>query len=771
MAGEKRMAEHRTRKSSQKQNATGKLIKYGDRMRETYIRSKHTVKNLSKDGHEDETDYAVDNTSEASREISRDVVRTVGTTAKRAVEHAKKAAKKSGEGSAKEGSAEELGAEDDNPIETSDADDMLPEVSEEATLEVAKDSTPKHLNDLKNTTIRENEESVAQNERKIAGRPVEEKRADKGTVRRTKSSDEQRKGKTKREPDKSKNHVSRQVIETERGEKQEPPGGEPGIAYAQRSTVRTEMPSKEIEDPRVDSERKRVSASPHKYNVSAAATSSMDRPSQFNTKPTDQRNAGSGTPATENRKTGQAAETTSIHSSSSAKQSSYHLTYSGRREPRNGNSRPSIRTEQEGLKQSNRAGRNQRNPLQRNVQENRARKTFVAARQKTIASAQAKRTTQKRIVAVIDNTKKAVASIGAVVGGAGSVVVILLVTVFLVGTVASSGFGIFLSPEATKQSPQKLPAVVRELDEEFHESIEKIKESVPHDVVEIYGAKASWPEVLSVYAVKTTTDPENGMEVATMDEKKKKLLSDTFWTMNSISYSTKTEYCNVIREREDGEGNVTEQEETYSTTTLVIVVSHMKTDEAADAYHFDKDQREELQELLEMDNAMWFAVLTGLSDDITGENSEFIQTALSQIGNYGGEPYWSWYGYSSHADWCACFVSWCADQCGYTDAGLVPQFSGCQSGAQWFKNRNRWIDGAMEPAPGMIVFYDWDDEDSDGQDGSADHVGIVEYVENGIVHTIEGNWGDSVAQREFPIGYYDVLGYGCVSKHGLQSYN
>ncbi len=738
-------------------------------MRETYIRSKHTVKNLSKDGHEDATDYAVDNTSEASREISHDVVRTVGTNTRRAVERARKAAKKSGESNTVESSAEESGAENNNPIEISNADDIPPEVPEEAAPEAAKDPIPKHLNDQKNTTVRENGESAVQNERGKAGRPVEEKRVGKGTARRTKGSSEQRKGKTKREPDKSRNHISRQEIKTESGEKQERPGDEPDIAYAQRSTVRTEMLSKGSADPRVDSERKRVSALPQKDNVSAVAPSSMDRPLQFDTKPTDQRSVGPGTPAIANSKTGQAAETTSNNSRASAKQDSYHRNDSGKREPGNSNSRPSIRTEQEGLTQNNRAGRNHKNPLQRSVQEDRARKTFVTARQKTIASAQAKRATQKRIAAVIENTKKAVASIGAVVGGAGSVVVILLVTVFLVGTVASSGFGIFLSPEAAKQSPQKLPAVVRELNEEFQERIEEIKASVPHDVVVIYGAKASWPDILSVYAVKTTTDPENGMEVATMDDKKKKILSDIFWTMNSISYSTETEYHTFKVEVTDEKGNTTEQEVTESTTILTIVVSHMNAEEAAEYYHFDKDQKEELQELLEMDNTMWLAVLTGLTDGIAGENGEFIQTALSQIGNYGGELYWSWYGYSAHVEWCACFVSWCADQCGYIDAGLVPRFSGCQSGAQWFKNRDRWIDGSMEPAPDMLVFYDWDQEDSNGQDGSADHVGIVEYVENGIVHTIEGNWGDSVAQREFPVGYYEVLGYGYVSQNESES--
>lgn len=44
-------------------------------------------------------------------------------------------------------------------------------------------------------------------------------------------------------------------------------------------------------------------------------------------------------------------------------------------------------------------------------------------------------------------------------------------------------------------------------------------------------------------------------------------------------------------------------------------------------------------------------------------NSDIVNVAISQIGNVGGEPYWSWYGFESRVEWCACFVSWCANEC------------------------------------------------------------------------------------------------------------
>lgn len=125
-------------------------------------------------------------------------------------------------------------------------------------------------------------------------------------------------------------------------------------------------------------------------------------------------------------------------------------------------------------------------------------------------------------------------------------------------------------------------------------------------------------------------------------------------------------------------------------------------------------------------------------------------------------PYWSWYGFGSRVEWCACFVSWCANECGYIDIGVIPKFAGCVNGVSWFKERGQWADGSFEPAPGMIIFFDWDSPDgaSGPQDGLSDHVGIVQKVEDGRVYTVEGNSGDSCRQKSYPLGYYEILGYG-----------
>lgn len=138
----------------------------------------------------------------------------------------------------------------------------------------------------------------------------------------------------------------------------------------------------------------------------------------------------------------------------------------------------------------------------------------------------------------------------------------------------------------------------------------------------------------------------------------------------------------------------------------------------------------------------------------TGTGSgAIVAVALTQEGN-GGDTYWSWYGFNSRVEWCACFVSWCADQCGYIDSGVIPKFSLCSDGVNWFSTRGQFQDGSYVPAAGDIIFFDW------GNDGGVDHVGIVESVSGGVVNTVEGNSGDKVARRSYSIGSAVIYGYG-----------
>ena len=138
----------------------------------------------------------------------------------------------------------------------------------------------------------------------------------------------------------------------------------------------------------------------------------------------------------------------------------------------------------------------------------------------------------------------------------------------------------------------------------------------------------------------------------------------------------------------------------------------------------------------------------------SGGNQAIVEMALTQLGNEGGQPYWSWYGFGGRVEWCACFTSWCADQCGYLESGIIPKFSLCSDGVNWFKGKGQWQDRSYEPTAGNIIFFDWDG------DGTIDHVGIVEKSENGVVYTVEGNSGDVCKQKQYAVGSSVIYGYG-----------
>lgn len=137
-----------------------------------------------------------------------------------------------------------------------------------------------------------------------------------------------------------------------------------------------------------------------------------------------------------------------------------------------------------------------------------------------------------------------------------------------------------------------------------------------------------------------------------------------------------------------------------------------------------------------------------------GGNQAIVEVALTQVGNVGGEPYWSWYGFDSHVEWCACFVSWCAEQCGYIESSIIPKYALCSDGVNLFQRNGQWQDMDYEPTAGAIIFFDWDG------DGIIDHTGIVEKCENSTVYTIEGNSGDACRQRSYPVGSSVIYGYG-----------
>ena len=374
----------------------------------------------------------------------------------------------------------------------------------------------------------------------------------------------------------------------------------------------------------------------------------------------------------------------------------------------------------------------------------------AAARAAKSAGSAVAKTAASVVKAIATGTAKLIAAIAA--GGWVALLIILIIAV--VAMIVMSCFGIF----AGWDDRPELRQVVQEINADYNAQIQDIRDSHIYEELEMSGSRATWPEVLSIYSIVATTDPDNPQDVATMTDEKEALLASIFWMMNEISYREEIHTITVTVETDDGSGNIIETQEERTLTTLYITITHKTAWEMADHFGFSEDQREQLAAMLDSgNNSMWASILYGIHSG----DSDIVMVALSQIGNVGGEPYWSWHGFESRVAWCHCFVSWCADQCGYLEAGIIPNTAGCVTGVSWFKERSQWVDGSVEPVPGMIIYFDWDNKgDSGPQDGLSDHVGIVEKVEDGYVYTIEGNTSDTCAERWYPIGHYEILGYG-----------
>lgn len=142
-----------------------------------------------------------------------------------------------------------------------------------------------------------------------------------------------------------------------------------------------------------------------------------------------------------------------------------------------------------------------------------------------------------------------------------------------------------------------------------------------------------------------------------------------------------------------------------------------------------------------------------------GTGESIVAVAIGEIGYHEGAGNQTKYGEytgTNGLSWCHAFVSWCANECGFVDMGIFPKTASCETGRQWFISHQEYqvSDGSYEPQPGDIIYFDYDHV------GVSHHVGIVEYTENGVVHTIEGNKNDQVMRAHYDLTYAGIMGYG-----------
>lgn len=301
--------------------------------------------------------------------------------------------------------------------------------------------------------------------------------------------------------------------------------------------------------------------------------------------------------------------------------------------------------------------------------------------------------TIKAIKAIITATRMLIAFLIA----GGWIVVMIIIVISLIALLVSSVFGIFFSSEDTGstitvndiEQSVTMSKVISDLNVEFMNKITQIQQENPYDEYDISGSRAEWKDILAVYVAKVSNG-NNQVEMMTLNDEKVNTLKEIFWAMNEVAFTK-----DVETKQETIIHLTWTEHKTVTHTKLHITINSKSANEMADNYSFNQEQRNQLAEFQKEEYAsMWSAVIYGSS---VGSN-DIVEVARQQIGNVGGQPYWSWYGFESRVEWCACFVSWCANQCGYIEAGIIPKFAGCEAeGVAWFKTCGLWKDRGYIP--------------------------------------------------------------------------
>lgn len=282
------------------------------------------------------------------------------------------------------------------------------------------------------------------------------------------------------------------------------------------------------------------------------------------------------------------------------------------------------------------------------------------AKQSAKGAKKAARATKRAIKAMIESTKALVNAI--IAGGWVSVVIIILIC--LVAALCSSFYGIFFSSE-TSQSGMNITSVIQQINNEFDDKIDEIKSSGSFDGVEVIGSRSNWKDVLSIYAVKTTTDENNPMEVATVDENKEAILSSIFWDMNNISKSVETRTETVTKESTDEQGNKIETTEQVEKKYLVITLSGKTAEDMSTSYSFNDTQKKYLAELMsDKNNKLWASLIYNIGGvsggsgidikdlDFSNETVNDTQKKIVAVATNSAK-----YGISARSGYCQAWVA------------------------------------------------------------------------------------------------------------------
>lgn len=282
------------------------------------------------------------------------------------------------------------------------------------------------------------------------------------------------------------------------------------------------------------------------------------------------------------------------------------------------------------------------------------------AKQSAKGAKKAARATKRAIKAMIESIK---ALVNAIIAGSW-VSAVIIILICLVAALCSSFYGIFFSSE-TSQSGMNITSVIQQINNEFDDKIEEIKSSGSFDGVEIIGSHSNWKDILSIYAVKTTTDENNPMEVATVDENKKAILSSIFWDMNNISKSVETRTETITKESTDEQGNKIETTEQVEKKYLVITLTGKSSEDMSISYSFNDTQKKYLAELMsDKNNKLWASLIYNIGGvsggsgidikdlDFSNETVNDTQKKIVAVATNSAK-----YGISARSGYCQAWVA------------------------------------------------------------------------------------------------------------------
>ena len=227
-------------------------------------------------------------------------------------------------------------------------------------------------------------------------------------------------------------------------------------------------------------------------------------------------------------------------------------------------------------------------------------RSLQAARATAKAAAVSAKAAIRAMMAAIKAIIIATKSLISLIAAGGSIAFIIILVICISGLLLGSAYGIFYSNEKTKGTTPVMKEVVSQLNNEFADQIRKIQNDNSYDTLEFSGNStiSNWQEILAVYAVRTTSDPSNGMEVATLDDEKVGILRNVFWDMNKIDYWLETVVHEETVTTTDEDGNETTETITTTETILHIIITSKSCTDMIAKYGFNPEQVKMLNELM-----------------------------------------------------------------------------------------------------------------------------------------------------------------------------